>query len=100
MSLEAAVLEPVLAGRIVSVAGRFAAVPESVPASIVFHFIHGARDQVIPAQNAVDAAAKLGRLGTSVTLDIVPGLGHGVDARVASILVDRLKNERTQRQGS
>lgn len=100
MSLEAARLEPVLAGRVVSIAGRFAAVPESVPASIAFHFIHGAQDQVIPAQHAVDAAAKLGRLGASVTLDIVPGLGHGLDARVASILVDRLKNELAQRQGS
>ena len=100
MALEAARLEPVFAGRIVSIAGRFAAVPENIPASIVFHFIHGAQDQVIPAQHAVDAAAKLGGLGTPVTLDIVPGLGHGVDARVASILVERLKNGLAQRQGS
>jgi phospholipase/carboxylesterase len=88
------------AGRIVSIAGRFAAVPESAPASIVFHFIHGAQDQVMPAQQAVDAAEKLGRLGASVTLDVVPGLGHAVDARVASILVERLKNGLAQRQGN
>ena len=100
MSLEAARLEPVLAGRIVSIAGRFAAVPESVPASIVFHFIHGAQDQVIPARNGVEAAEALGRLGASATLDIVPGLGHGVDARVASILVERLKNGLAPRQES
>jgi phospholipase/carboxylesterase len=83
----------------VSIAGRFAAVPDSVPASIVFHFIHGAQDQVIPATHAVAAAQELGRLGASVTLDVVPGLGHGVDARVASVLVERLKNGLAQREG-
>ena len=99
MSLEAARLGPVLAGRIVSIAGRFSAVPQNIPASIVFHFIHGAQDPVIPAQHALDAAQELGRLGGSVTLDVVPALGHGVDARVASILVERLKNGLAQRQG-
>ncbi len=91
MSLEAARLVPVVAGRIVSIAGRLAAVPQDVPASVAFHFIHGAQDPVIPAQHAVQAAQQLGRLGASVTLDVVPGLAHGVDARVASVLVERLK---------
>lgn len=96
MSLEAARQEPVLAGRVVAIAGRFAVIPESLPAPIAFHFIHGAQDQVIPAQHAVDAAEELGQLGAPVTLDVVPGLGHGVDARVASILVERLKNALTK----
>ena len=100
MSLEAARQEPVLAGRIVSLSGRFATVPHSMPASIVFHFIHGTQDPVISVQHAVDAAHELGRLGTLVTLDVVPGLGHGVDARVASILVERLKNGVAQRQAN
>lgn len=90
MSLEAARLAPVVAGRIVSIAGRFAAVPQDVPAAVAFHFIHGAQDPVIPAQHAVQAAEQLGRLGVTVTLDVVPGLGHGIDARAASILVERL----------
>ncbi len=99
MSLEAARHEPVLAGRIVSIAGRFAAIPQDVPSSIVFHFIHGAQDQVIAVQHGVDAAQELGRLGASVTLDVVPGLGHGVDARAASILAGRLTTGPAQRQG-
>ena len=99
MSLEAARREPVLAGRIVSLSGRFALVPDSVPASIDFHFIHGAQDPVISLQHAVDAEQELGRLGAPVTLDVVPGLGHGVDARVASILVARLENGLAQPQG-
>jgi phospholipase/carboxylesterase len=100
MSLESARREPVLAGRIVSLSGRFAAVPDSVPASIDFHFIHGAQDPVISLQHAVAAEQELGRLGAPVTLDVVPGLGHGVDARVAAILVERLKDGLAQRQGN
>ncbi len=92
MSLEAAFQEPVLAGTVVAIAGRFGVLPQSMPASIRFHFIHGAQDQVIAAQHAVDAANALRKLGASVTLDTVPALGHGVDARVASIVVQRLKN--------
>jgi phospholipase/carboxylesterase len=92
MSLEASLHEPVLATRVVAIAGRFAVLPQSVPASIRFHFIHGEQDQVIAAHHGVDAAHALGKLGAAVTLDTVPALGHGVDGRVASIVVDRLKD--------
>ncbi len=37
-----------LAGRIVSIAGRFAAPPEHAPAQTTLHFIHGKSDPVIP----------------------------------------------------
>lgn len=92
MSLEAARQEPVLAGRVVAIAGRFAVMPESLPASIAFHFIHGAQDQVIPARHAVETAAAFRQRGVLVTLDVLPRLGHTIDARVASILIERLKN--------
>lgn len=92
MSLEAARQEPVLAGRVVAIAGRFAVMPERLPASIAFHFIHGAQDQVIPARHAVEAAAAFRQRGVLVTLDVLPRLGHTIDARVASILIERLKN--------
>lgn len=92
MSLEAARLAPAIASRIVSIAGRFAAVPQEVPAPVVFHFIHGTQDSVIPVQHAEDAAQQLRRLGATVTLDLVPGLGHGVDGRVSSTLGERMKD--------
>lgn len=92
MSLEAGRQEPVLAGRVVAIAGRFAVTPESLSASIAFHFIHGAQDQVIPARHAVEAAAALRERGVLVTLDVLPSLGHTIDARVGSILIERLKN--------
>ena len=92
MSLEAARLAPVLAGRIVSLAGRFAAIPQERARvrRLPFHpWRAGPRDPGCSMPST--PRRQLGRLGATVTLDVVPGLGHGVDARVASILVGRLK---------
>lgn len=90
MSLEAARTEPAIAGRIVSLAGRFATLPQQVAASIRFHFVHGAQDAVIAVDHGIAAAQALEDLGAAVTLDVLPSLGHGIDPRVASLLVDRL----------
>ncbi|QHI98110.1 esterase [Xylophilus rhododendri] len=93
MALEASLLESagLLAGRVVSLSGRFAALPERAPAETTLHFIHGDQDGVIAYQHAVDAAERLVALDGDVTADVLPRLGHGVDKRVADLMVERLK---------
>src|SRR6266542_594373 len=76
VALEAAQLEPPLAGRVVAIAARYARLPERAPAATVLHLAHGKDDSVVPARFAVEAATRLVALGGDVTADIVPGIGH------------------------
>jgi phospholipase/carboxylesterase len=92
MALAATQLDAHLAGRVVSIAGRFAQSPGRAPAQTTLHFIHGKRDPVIPYAHTVNAAETLIRLGGDVTADVIPFLGHGVDDEVADLLVERLKS--------
>lgn len=75
-----------VAGRVFSLAGRFAREPESAPHNVRFHLVHGEQDAVIPARYSIQAARSLHRLGAKVSTDLLPGLGHGVDARVADLI--------------
>ncbi|MES2977956.1 MAG: esterase [Pseudomonadota bacterium] len=94
MALESMRHAPLLAERVVSLSGRFASEPAGIPSSARIHLIHGEQDQVIPAQHSVAAAASLKRLVPHLTLDLIPALGHGIDARVATLVVARLKQPR------
>lgn len=80
-----------LAGRIVSIAGRFAQPPQHVPAQTTLHFIHGKADPMIPYAHTVSAAEALIRLGGDVTADVIPFLGHSIDQEVLDLLIERLK---------
>ncbi|HEX7888777.1 MAG TPA: esterase, partial [Ramlibacter sp.] len=60
------------------------------PDGVRLHFIHGDADPVIAVQHARDAARQLQGLGAEVTLDVVPGLAHGIDRRAADLLLQRL----------
>ncbi|MRD46644.1 esterase [Caenimonas koreensis DSM 17982] len=91
MSLESTQCEPVLARRVVSLAGRFAAEVMRPRDATVFHMIHGDSDAVVPAENSKRGAAQLKQLGAQVTLDIVPSLGHGIDMRVVELVTGYLK---------
>jgi phospholipase/carboxylesterase len=90
MALEASLLPQRLAGRVVAMAGRFARLPADVRPNAAIHFLHGDRDNVIAAQNSIDAAQRLRGLGTVVTLELIQGLGHGIDDRVMYRLLDLL----------
>lgn len=80
-----------LAGRVISLAGRFAALPSVAPAETTLHLIHGRRDPVIAHEHSVAAAEQLIALGGDVTADVIAGLGHAVDQEVVDLLVHRLK---------
>ena len=78
------------AARVVSLSGRFDALPERLPQGVRFHFIHGDADPVIAASYASAAAARLRQLGGNVSHDEIPGLAHGIDARALALLLERL----------
>lgn len=75
VALEAAQARPGLVGRVVAIAGRYAALPEFAPQAVI-HLAHGKDDAVVPARHSVEAATRLIALGGDVTADIVPGIGH------------------------
>ena len=81
---------PLLAGRLIAIAGRFAQAPRRAPAGAVVHLMHGDQDRVMPVDLAVEAERELRALGAVVTLDRFAGLGHGIDARVVETIARRL----------
>jgi phospholipase/carboxylesterase len=65
--------------------------PKQAPAGVSLHFIHGSADPVIPVGHAQQAAQVLQALGAAVTLDVIPGLPHGIDRAAEDRLVQRLQ---------
>lgn len=92
MALESTQIAEHLAGRVVSIAGRFAGRPERRPESTSLHFIHGKSDPVISSSHAVAAAEQLAQLGAAVTADVIPHLGHGINREAEDLLIERLKS--------
>lgn len=81
---------PDVAGRVVALAGRFAEPVRRAPPALQFHLIHGEADNVVPARSSVEAARALQAGGAHATLDLLPGLGHGIDGRVLRLVLGYL----------
>lgn len=90
MSLESMQGPHALSGRVVAIAGRFAAEPQVAPATPAVNLIHGDRDPVISSEHSERAFATLSTLGCSVTLDLVRALGHLIDERVVERILHRM----------
>lgn len=90
MALESTQEAQALSGRVVAMAGRFAAPPRRAPAPGRIHLLHGDADGVVPARHSAEARAQLAAWPADVTLDLFPGLGHGIDARMLTRLTDHL----------
>lgn len=90
MSLESTQAGEPLAAQVVAMSGRFAHPPRAAPAGVGFHFIHGAQDPVIPAVHSVQAVQQLRALGATASVEVLPGLGHGIDPRALALLSDAL----------
>jgi phospholipase/carboxylesterase len=90
MALATTQEDEMLAGRIVSIAGRFAVPPTRGHAAQRIHLLHGDRDPVMSASHSVHAAALLQALSLPVTLDVFPGLTHAIDERVVTTLQQHL----------
>lgn len=90
MALESTQAGEPLAARVIALAGRFAQPVRRAPSAVRFHFIHGADDPVIPVRFSVEGAQALRRLGGAATVEVLPGLGHGIDARAARLAMGYL----------
>lgn len=92
MSLESTQVDgaPVAARRVIALAGRFAGAVRRAAPSLRFNLIHGEQDTVVPTSSSVAAAHELHALGAEVTIDLLPGLGHGIDARALQLVLRRL----------
>lgn len=75
---------------VIALAGRFAQPVRRAPAGLKFHLIHGDQDGVVPSRSSVEAARALQAAGGDVTLDLLPGLGHGIDARALELAIGYL----------
>ena len=91
MALESTRDRTPVAGRVVSIAGRFAQLPRERAAGTTLHFLHGKSDTVMPYALTVTAAKHLVALGGDVTADVLPFLGHGINAELVDLLIERLK---------
>lgn len=78
------------AQRVIAMAGRFAQPVRRASAGLKFHLIHGEQDGVVPTRSSVAAARELQGAGADVTLDLLPGLGHGIDARALRLAIGYL----------
>ena len=90
MSLEATQTPELLAGKVIAMAGRFAQPVSQAPAGTQVHLIHGEQDGVVLPQWSVQAHQQIGALGGAVTLDLLPGLGHGIDDRALQLAIRHL----------
>jgi phospholipase/carboxylesterase len=92
MALESTRSSDAPAGRIVSIAGRFARPPDHAPPQMTLHLVHGRADTVIPYAHTVLAGQLLLSLGADVTADVLPFVGHEINGDVANRLIERLKS--------
>ncbi|MFL6698541.1 MAG: esterase [Vitreoscilla sp.] len=97
MALESTRDRPAIAGRVVSIAGRFARLPETANAATTLHMFHGKADPVIPYGFTVEAAQHLVRIGADVTADVIPHVGHTIDSGIVETLVERLRGHLPKR---
>jgi len=90
MSLESTQTQPALAAHVIAISGRFASAPTHAVQGTSVHLIHGDADPVMSVECSRSAAKQLQALGVPVTLDIDPGMGHGINARMLSAALARL----------
>lgn len=90
MALEATQCLPILAGNVIAFSGRFASAPTVAPKGTVVYLIHGDADPVVSVENSRNAAKQLQALGAQVSLDIEPGMSHGINARMMSLALGKL----------
>jgi phospholipase/carboxylesterase len=97
MALECTRGQPAIAGRVVSIAGRFATLPETPNPDTTLHLFHGKADPVIPYGFTVEAAQHLVGIGADVTADVIPHVGHQVNEEIARLLIERLRGHLPRR---
>lgn len=98
MALEATKAVPACAARVVAVAGWFETLPTEPARETTVHLFHGKEDAVTPYSRTIAAAQCLLDLGTDVTADVVPFVGHGIPDEMAALVLERLRGYLPQRR--
>jgi phospholipase/carboxylesterase len=81
-----------LAGRTVAIAAGYGGLAaDAPPPPTTLHLIHGKHDAAAPWQACVAAAEHLVAIGADLTADVVPFLGHDLNAEVVELLLTRLQ---------
>ena len=96
MSLESTqtTLQPTPAAHtLIALAGRFAEPVRHAAPKVHIHLIHGDSDNVVMPRWSIEANEQLKALGGEVTLDLVPGLGHGIDDRALRHVLNHLQRQ-------
>jgi phospholipase/carboxylesterase len=91
MALESTLHGASLAGRVASIAGRFALLPSAVTPDTTLHLFHGKTDAVIAYAHTLAAAERMLELGGDVTADVLPFVGHEINDTIESLLIERLR---------
>ena len=97
MALESTRDRPAIAGRVISIAGRFAKLPRTPNADVTLHMFHGKLDPVIPSGFTVEAAQYLVAIGADLTADVIPHLGHQINDDLSDLLIERLRGHLPRR---
>jgi phospholipase/carboxylesterase len=97
MALESTRDQPAVAGRVVSIAGRFATLPTEANADTTLHMFHGKLDPVIPYGFTVEAAQHLVNIGADITADVIPHVGHQINDDIAELVIERLRGHLPKR---
>ena len=97
MALESTRDRPAIAGRVVSIAGRFAKLPETPNKDTTLHMFHGKLDPVIAYGYTFEAAQHLVAIGADITADVIPHLGHQINEDVVDLLIERLRGHLPRR---
>ena len=97
MALESTREQPAVAGRVVSIAGRFARLPTQPNPGTTLHMFHGKLDPVIPYGFTVEAAQHLVNIGADITADVIPHVGHQINDEIAELLIERLRGHLPKR---
>ena len=97
MALESTRDQPAIAGRVVSIAGRFATLPTEANPGATLHMFHGKLDPVIPYGYTVEAAQHLVNIGADITADVIPHVGHQINDEVVDLLIERLRGHLPRR---
>jgi phospholipase/carboxylesterase len=90
MALEAGNIQPPVASRIIAIAGRYSTLPPVAPAVTTIHFLHGKTDDTIHYRHTVEAAHHLRDLGTDITAEVIPFVGHDLNAELMDKVVEKL----------
>ena len=90
MVLEVSKHQPMLASRVVAMGGRFTTLPQMPSAVTTIHFLHGRKDEVVHYSHSVHAAHHLRDMGSDITAEVLPSVGHDLHPDLIELAITKL----------